>query len=46
LSVIALGATLVICGPLARLASLIEERREPYRMPSRCTSMTIVIDLP
>jgi hypothetical protein len=45
-SVIALGATLAICAPLARLASLIEERRRPYRMPSRCTSMTIVIDLP
>jgi hypothetical protein len=45
-SVISLGATLAICAPLARLASLIEERRGPYRMPSRCTSMTIVIDLP
>jgi hypothetical protein len=45
-SVIALGLTLAICAPLARLASLIEERRQPYRMPSRCTSMTIVIDLP
>ena len=45
-SIIALGLTLAICAPLARLASLIEGRRQPYRMPSRCTSMTIVIDLP
>jgi hypothetical protein len=45
-SVVMLAAILAICAPLARLASLIEGRRPPYRMPSRCTSMTIEIDLP
>jgi hypothetical protein len=45
-SVVMLAATLAICAPLARLASRIEEARQPRRMPSRCTSMTIDIELP
>jgi hypothetical protein len=45
-SVMMLAVTLAICAPLARLASGIEQRRPPHRMPSRCTSMTIEIDLP
>jgi len=43
---IGLAATLAICAPLARLGCWIEDRRDPQRLPSRCTAITMVIDLP
>ena len=45
-AIIALAAGLLISAPLARLAAWVEERRSPLRMPGKCTSMTIEIDLP
>jgi hypothetical protein len=45
LSNIGLAATLAACAPLARLGCWIEDRRDPQRLPPRCTAMTIVIDL-
>jgi hypothetical protein len=43
---LALAATLALCAPMARLGWWLEQRREVQRLPSRCTNMTIVIDLP
>jgi hypothetical protein len=43
---IAFAVGLAVFAPLARLASRIEERRNPRRLPAHCTSMTIEIDLP
>ena len=39
------AATLAVCAPLARLGTWIEERRSPLTLPTRCTSMTMVVDL-
>ena len=41
-----LAANLAICAPLARLGLWLERRRETECLPARCTSMTLVIDLP
>jgi hypothetical protein len=43
---VAFAATLAVLAPLARLAVWFEERRQPHRLPARCTSMTIEIDFP
>jgi hypothetical protein len=45
-SIIALAGTLAICAPIYRLIAELEERRNPHRFPTHCTSMTIEIDLP
>jgi hypothetical protein len=43
---VAFAATLAVLAPLARLAVLIEDRRQRHVLPARCTGMTIEIDLP
>ncbi|HTW51508.1 MAG TPA: hypothetical protein VME45_06400 [Stellaceae bacterium] len=42
---ITLGLTLALCAPLAYLATRSDARRPPQRLPSRCASMTIEIEL-
>jgi hypothetical protein len=43
---LALATTLAVCAPLARLGWWLEQRRDVQHLPSRCTNITIVIDLP
>jgi transcriptional regulator with XRE-family HTH domain len=43
--ILSLVMTLAICGPLARLGMWLERRRNPEKVPKRCSSMTIEIDL-
>jgi hypothetical protein len=41
-----LAMLLAMCGPLARIACLVEAKRNPHAYPAHCTSLTIEIELP